>query len=65
MVSWGFIVGVGTIVAVVKRLPYPYRAVIDGGVVLGLSWGATSVAVMYLRALIGKAPTADPCMPGV
>jgi len=66
IVSWSFIFGIGTIVALVKRLPYPWRSVIDGGVVLGLSWGATSVIAHYLRAvLFGKKPTADPCMPAV
>eukprot|EP00618_Florenciella_parvula_P008338 CAMPEP_0119470952 /NCGR_PEP_ID=MMETSP1344-20130328/3632_1 /TAXON_ID=236787 /ORGANISM="Florenciella parvula, Strain CCMP2471" /LENGTH=278 /DNA_ID=CAMNT_0007503687 /DNA_START=63 /DNA_END=899 /DNA_ORIENTATION=- len=66
IVSWAFIFGIGTIVALVKRLPYPWRSVIDGGVVLGLSWGATSVIAFYLRAvLFGKPPAADACMPGV
>jgi len=66
IVSWSFIFGIGTIVALVKRLPYPWRSVIDGGVVLGLSWGATSVMAYYLRTvLFRKAPTADACMPVV
>lgn len=30
IVSWSFIFGIATIVAAVKRLPYPWRSVIDG-----------------------------------
>lgn len=63
IVSWSFVIGVASIVAAVKRLPYPWRSVIDGGVVLGLSWGATAVLVNYLRALAGDPPAIDPQMP--
>merc|ERR1712146_342569 len=34
IVSWGISIGVVGIVAAVKRLSYPWRSIIDGGVVL-------------------------------
>mmetsp|Transcript_87240 Transcript_87240/g.182580 ORF Transcript_87240/g.182580 Transcript_87240/m.182580 type:complete len:285 (-) Transcript_87240:79-933(-) len=52
------------LVAIVKRLPYPYRSILDIGVCVGLSWGMGSVLLLYLRSLLtGKAPPVDPCLP--
>jgi hypothetical protein len=49
--------GVAGIVAAVKRLPYPWRNVVDAGVVVGLSWGSLSILVIYCKAWItGKLP---------
>jgi hypothetical protein len=52
-------------VAVCKRLPSPWRSVVDGGVVVGLSWGVSSVLLLYLKQkFFGGLPTrADPCLP--
>ena len=30
-----------------KRLPYPWRSIVDAGVVVGLSYGALSIAVRF------------------
>lgn len=55
IVSWSVTVGVAAIVAAVKRLPYPWRNIIDAGVVAGLSWGSLSIVVMYFKAwLLGE-----------
>jgi hypothetical protein len=63
-VSWGVTLGVAAIVAAVKRLPYPWRNIIDGGVVVGLSWGTLAVFVFYVKALWqNKAPETDPALP--
>ena len=62
-VSWSISLGVAMVVGVVKRLPYPWRSIVDAGVVTGLLYGGTSIAIMYVRALLGKPPTADPCLP--
>ena len=40
--SWGFLVGVFGLVKLVQRLPYPWRSVVDAGVVAGLGVGAGS-----------------------
>uniref|UniRef100_A0A7S2GL63 Uncharacterized protein n=1 Tax=Octactis speculum TaxID=3111310 RepID=A0A7S2GL63_9STRA len=64
VVSWSFIFGIGLVVAGVKRLPYPWRAVIDGGVVVGLTWGATAIALGYLHTIVtGIKPSKDPQLP--
>ena len=48
----------------VKRLPSPWKNIIDGGVVVGLSWGVAAIVVGYLKAILsGVRPTADPCLP--
>lgn len=48
-----FVVG---LVVVVKRLPQPWRGLVDAGVVVALTWGLVEVAVRGLKAL--RAPDA-------
>ena len=62
-VSWSITIGVACIIAMVKRLPYPYRSVVDAGVVTGLTWGGTSIALIYAKALSGNPPGVDPELP--
>lgn len=64
-VSWGVTLGVAGIVAAVKRLPYPWRNIVDAGVLVGLTWGSLAVAAGYIWALVkGRTPiSADPCFP--
>lgn len=38
IVSWSVTIGVAAIVALVKRFPYPWRNIVDAGVVAGLTW---------------------------
>ncbi|CAM9385514.1 unnamed protein product [Ectocarpus sp. 6 AP-2014] len=47
----------------VKRLPYPWRSIVDAGVVVGLSYGTLSICVIWARAILGKAPSIDPALP--
>mmetsp|Transcript_8798 Transcript_8798/g.8870 ORF Transcript_8798/g.8870 Transcript_8798/m.8870 type:complete len:236 (-) Transcript_8798:12-719(-) len=61
--SWSITAGVFVIVAVVKKLPYPWRSIVDMGVVAGLSYGALSIGYQFVRALFGKIPEVDPCLP--
>lgn len=64
IVSWSVSTGVALIVAAVKRLPYPYRNIIDAGVVAGLSWGSISIVVLYIKSwMTGTPPTADANLP--
>ena len=64
IVSWSVTMGVATIVAAVKRLPYPWRNIVDAGVVAGLTWGSLSIMIIYLKAWIfGKPPAIDPALP--
>jgi hypothetical protein len=63
IVSWSVSIGVATIVYAVKKLPYPWRNIVDAGVVAGLTWGSVSILVQYCKALItGVSPT-DPALP--
>ena len=63
IVSWSVTLGVAALVAGVKRMPYPWRNVVDAGVVVGLSWGMLSILVCYVMACIkGESPT-DPSLP--
>ena len=59
--SWSISLGVA-VIGVVKRLPYPWRSVVDAGVCVGLGWGCASMAVLFARAR-GDAARADPCLP--
>jgi hypothetical protein len=54
IVSYSVTLGVAVIVAAVKKLPYPYRNIVDAGVVVGLTWGSISIAILYLYALLTK-----------
>lgn len=62
-VSWGVTLGVALIVHAVKKLPYPWRNIVDAGVVAGLTWGCLSIAVQYVRAFMTGKPPADPVLP--
>lgn len=59
IVSWAITAGVFSLVKVVKYLPYPYRSIVDGGVVCGLSYGAVSIVVLTVKKLLLRAPDAD------
>ena len=61
--SWGFLVGVFGLVKAVKRLAYPWRSIVDAGVVAGLSVGSASLFLHYANALRGVPPPADPALP--
>lgn len=52
IVSWSVSIGVAGIVAVVKRFPYPWRNIVDAGVVVGLSWGTLCIVIGYVKALL-------------
>jgi hypothetical protein len=63
IVSWGINMGVVALVFVVKQLPYPWRSIIDAGVVAGLTVGSLSMLYYYVRTLTGRPPDIDACMP--
>lgn len=62
-VSWGLTTGVLCLVQLVKRLPYPWRSIVDAGVVVGLSYGTLSICMIWAGALMGRAPAIDPALP--
>jgi hypothetical protein len=64
IVSWSVSLGVGLIVAAVKRLAYPWRNIIDAGVIVGLSWGSLSIMIQWIKAaLLGQKLAMDPALP--
>jgi len=65
IVSWSVSIGVGFIVAAVKKLPYPWRNIIDAGVIVGLTWGSVSIVAEWVKAVImGREIKIDPALPG-
>jgi len=65
ILSWSLAVGVAVVVAAVKRLPYPWRSVLDAGVVVGLSWGIMSILIGFARGWTNgfEVGGADPALP--
>ena len=63
IVSWTISLSVAMLVGIVKRLPYPWRSIVDAGVCTGLCWGGASIVAFYARALMGKPPGVDPQLP--
>ena len=63
IVGWTLIIVLVGVIAAVRRLDQPYRAIIDGGVVVGLVWGALAVIWFYARGLMGHPPQRDPELP--
>lgn len=51
IISWAVTGGVYALVKLVKRLPYPYRSIVDAGVVVGLSMGALSMCFKTVLAI--------------
>jgi hypothetical protein len=64
IISWSVSIGVGLIVAAVKKLPYPWRNIIDAGVIVGLSWGSLSIIIEWVKAImLGIETKMDPALP--
>jgi hypothetical protein len=62
--SWCVSLGVAAIVAAVKRLPGPWRCIVDAGVVVGLTWGSLSILYFFVKSwMTGEAPAVDACLP--
>jgi hypothetical protein len=63
VVSWILLAGIVALVVLVRRIPQPWRGIVDAGVVLGLAWGAVSIVIFAVRAALGHAPEVDPGLP--
>jgi hypothetical protein len=60
IVGWSLTVGVFSLVKIVKLLPYPYRSIVDAGVVAGLSYGTMSICILTIKALLFGSPSPSP-----
>ena len=63
--AWGVLGMVVVLVTLVRALPQPWRGIIDGGVVIGLGWGAVAIIVHTLFALAGRVPRVPAGLPAV
>lgn len=54
--SWSIVLAIVVAVVLVRRLPSPWRGVIDGGVVAGLCYGLLALGLALRRALRGAVP---------
>eukprot|EP00930_Biecheleria_cincta_P023907 TRINITY_DN17192_c0_g1_i1.p1 TRINITY_DN17192_c0_g1~~TRINITY_DN17192_c0_g1_i1.p1 ORF type:complete len:540 (-),score=70.50 TRINITY_DN17192_c0_g1_i1:38-1657(-) len=62
--SWAVTSVIFLVVVGVRRLPNPYRAILDAGVIVGLMWGIVSVLAIFAASLrSGKPPKYDPSLP--
>lgn len=43
-------------VLIVRQLPQPWRGIVDGGVVVGLTWGLVAIAANVIRVFRGIEP---------
>ena len=43
IVSYTFVTLIALLVVAVRHLPQPWRGIVDGGVVVGLAWGAVAI----------------------
>lgn len=62
-VSWLFVVGILTLVIMVRQLSQPWRGIVDGGVVVGLGWGIAAIWCIFVRALMGHPAPEPPDVP--
>jgi hypothetical protein len=63
VISWTIVLLIVAAVAFVRSLPYPWRGIVDGGVVAGLAYGLASLAVTFTRALNGDVPAVELDLP--
>jgi hypothetical protein len=61
--SWLLYAGIIALILAVRALDQPWRGMVDAGVVVGLSWGAVSILIYYVRALAGHPPAVSPELP--
>ena len=60
--SWSMAVTMTFLSKLVKQLPSSWAAVVDAGVVAGLTLGTTSICEQTVRALCGTLPGVDECL---
>ncbi len=61
--AWGVTIAVLLAIFLVRKLPQPWRGIIDAGVVAGLVVGTLSLLFVAFRALRGTALLSDPELP--
>lgn len=54
IINWLLVFGIVTVIILVREVPAPYRNMIDGGVVVGLSWGIVATIGHFARGAMGR-----------
>lgn len=62
--SWTIVAMIVLAVIFVRRLPAPWRSIVDIGVVAGLAWGLVSLLATFARAMRGDVPNYRLDLPG-
>ncbi len=63
-VAWTMVVVIALLVKLLRVTPQPWRGIVDGGVVVALTWGALALVVFALGTLAtGLAPAAKMNLP--
>lgn len=63
IISWTIVIGVVMVVIAVRHLAQPWRGIIDGGVVVGLSWGLVAILWTLARAFLTEPPAVSMDIP--
>jgi hypothetical protein len=61
--TWLLVAMIVGLILLVGLLEQPWRGAVDAGVVVGLSWGTTTILIELVALLRGRVPTIDPDMP--
>ena len=64
LVSWIGTFAIILLIILVHRLDQPWRGIVDAGVVVGLTWGQISLALLGLRYLRNETWSESPQLPG-
>lgn len=63
IVSWSLVIGITALVSLVRGLDQPWRGIVDGGVVVGLTYGTGALVVAFVGVLRGAPITVSPQVP--
>jgi hypothetical protein len=63
LATWMLVAMIVALIVLVSLLEQPWRGAVDAGVVVGLSWGTTTILLELIRFLRGRMPTIDPDLP--
>ena len=60
LTSWILTVAIIILIIIFQRLPFPWRGILDAGVVIGLSWGIVSTGYFAWRVFVSGQAASDP-----
>ncbi len=63
LVSWCVYVGIICLIIIVRRLPQPWRGIVDAGVVVGLTWGVVAIVAAFVAVRRGGPVHGSPELP--